>query len=272
MPQSDVIKSRIVDVEWSPAAEAPPPETARVGATTQAITTQRIPSQAIASFAWSSPPVILMEEVELPRVPDPRLVMLREPSSAQARSYRLLEHRLFALGDPRVIAVTSAEPGEGKTTCAANLALALSEETASRVLLVDANLPRPGLGDLFGFEPTDSFMIKLLRSEEAAPRHAVASVSGIRLQLAALHPTVTRGKRLDRMLFGSAMQDLRRLYDYIVIDTAAVLESADANSVSVCADGVIVAARSGRSRRGSISRALDQLKPARVLGTVLIDT
>lgn len=272
MPQSDVVKSRIVDVEWSPAPEAPPPEAARVVPTTQAIATQRIPSQAIANFAWSSPPVILMEEVELPRVPDPRLVMLREPSSVQARGYRLLEHRLLALGDPRVIAVTSAEPGEGKTTCAANLALALCEETASRVLLVDANLPRPGLGDLFGFEPTDSFMIKLLRSEEAAPPHTVASVSGIRLQLAALNPTVTRGKRLDRMLFGSAMQDLRRLYDYIVVDTAAVLESADANCVSVCADGVIVAARSGKSRRGSISRALDQLKPARILGTVLIDT
>lgn len=272
MPQSDVVKSRIVDVDWSPAPDAAAPEPARAVGSTHAITTQRIPIQAIASFAWSSPPVILTEEVELPALPDPRLVVLREPSSVQARSYRLLEHRLIALGDPRVIAVTSAEPGEGKTTCAANLALVLSEETGSRVLLVDANLPRPGIGDLFGFEPTDSFMIKLLRSEEAAPPHAVASVSGIRLQLAALHPTVAQGKRLDRMLFGAAMQELRRMYDYIIIDTASVLESADANSVSVCADGVIVAARSGRSRKSSLSRALDQLKPARVIGTVLIDT
>lgn len=272
MPQPDVVKSRIVDVDWSPAPDLPPPEPARVVASSHAITTQRIPAEVIAKFAWTAPPVVLMEEVELPALPDPRLVVLREPSSAQARSYRLLEHRLFALGDPRVITVTSAEPGEGKTTCASNLALVLSEETGARVLLVDANLPRPGIGDLFGFEPSDSFMIKMLRSEEAAPPHAVASVSGVRLQLAGLHPSVTRGKRLDRMLFGSAMHELRRSFDYIVIDAASVLESADANSVSVCSDGVIVAARSGKSRKSSLSRALDQLKPSRVLGTVLVDT
>ena len=264
MPQPDVVKSRIVDVEWSPAPPDAPAPAAQP-------TTSLVTTQAITSFAWSAPPVILMEEVELGQQPDPRLVVLREPASAQARSYRLLEHRLFALGDPRVIAVTSAEPGEGKTTCAANLALVLSEETAARVLLVDANLSRPGLGDLFGFEPTDSFMIKLLRSEEAAAPHAVASVGGIRLQLAALHPAVSRGKRLDRLLFATAMHELRRLYDYIVIDTASVLESADANSVSVCSDGVLVAARAGKSRKSSLSRAMDQLQPARVLGTVLID-
>lgn len=261
MPQPDVVKSRIVDVDWSPAV-------AEIPAAVPQPTPQ---TQALATTGWSASPIVLMEEVDLPVQPDPRLVVLRDPGSAQARSYRLLEHRLFALGDPRVIAVTSPEPGEGKTTCAANLALVLSEETSARVLLVDANLTRPALGDLFGFEPTDSFMIKLLRSEDPSPPHAVASVSGLRLQLAALHPLVTRGKHLDRLLFASAMHELRRLYDYIVIDTASVLESADANNVSVCADGVLLAARAGKSRRGSLSRAVDQLKPARVLGTILLD-
>lgn len=261
MPQPEVVKTRIVDVSWAPAAPELPREASQSVGQTQVITTS----------GWSSAPVVLMEEVELPKQPDPRLIVLRDPGSPQARSYRLLEHRLFALGDPRVIAVTSATPGEGKTTCAANLALVLSEETMSRVLLVDANLARPGLGDLFGFEPTDSFMIKLLRSEDAMPPHAVASVSGMRLQLAALHPQVSRGKRLDRLLFASALHDLRRFYDYVVIDAPSVLESADANSVSACADGVLLTARAGKSKRGAISRALDQLKPASVLGTVLID-
>lgn len=270
MPQPEVVKSRIVDVDWAPvpnepawapAPNEPAPEPAAPVVKTQALTT----------FAWSSPSVVLMEEVELTPQIDPRLVVLHDPASPQARSYRLLEHRLLSLGNPRVIAVTSAERGEGKTTCAANLALVLSEETGARVLLVDANLPRPGVGDLFGFEPTDSFMIKLLRSEDASPPHAVASVSGMRLQLAALHPMVTRGKRLDRLLLASALHELRRMYDYIVLDTASVLESADANSVSLCADGVLLAARAGKSRKSSMARAIDQLKPAPVLGTVLID-
>jgi Mrp family chromosome partitioning ATPase len=263
MPQPEVVKSRIVDVEWSPVTAEPPPAAAPP--------TPVVQTQALTTVAWSSPSIVLMEEVELTPALDPRLVVLRDPSSPQARGYRLLEHRLLAQGNPRVIAVTSAERGEGKTTCAANLALVLSEETASRVLLVDANLPRPGVSDLFGFEPTDSFMIKLLRSEDPAPPHAVASVGGLRLQLAALHPTVARGKRLDRMLFATALHELRRMYDYIVIDTASVLESADANSVSLCADGVLVAARAGRSRKSALARAMDQLKPAPIMGTVLID-
>lgn len=263
MPQPEVVKSRIVDVDWAPVpTELPDPQTAAPETRTQAITKM---------YGWAAPDVVLMEEVELMRSLDPRLTVLREPSSVQARGYRLLEHRLFALGDPRVIAVTSAGRGDGKTTCAANLALVLAEETSTRVLLVDANLSRPGIGDLFGFEPTDSFMIKLLRSEDASPPHAVASVGGIRLQLAALHPMVTPGKRIDRLLLATALHELRRMYDYIVIDTASVLESADANSVSLCCDGVVLAARAGTTKKSAVSRAIDQLKPAPVLGTVLLD-
>src|SRR5215471_6287782 len=49
---------------------------------------------------------------------DPRVVLLRDPTSEAARSFRLLRHRLHGMGDPRVIALTSARSGEGKTTCA----------------------------------------------------------------------------------------------------------------------------------------------------------
>ena len=227
--------------------------------------------EAITTFAWNSTPVSLIEEVELPPQPDRRLVMLHNPGSAQARSYRLLQHQLFAQGDPHVIAVTSAGPGEGKTTCAANLALALSEAALARVLLVDANLPRPGIAGLFCFEPSDSFMIKLLRSEDSAPPFGVASIGGIGLQLAALQLGATQGKRLDRVLFAEAIRGLRSAYDYIVIDAASVLESADANSVSQCADGVVLAVRAGKSRKSSVVRALRQLEPARVVGSVLLD-
>jgi Mrp family chromosome partitioning ATPase len=288
MSQAEIVKSPIINVVWSAteAGQAPaqsngngnghgpsprrPSTTQRIGSPPIEAIAPR-PVEAITTFAWTNTPVALIEEVELSRELDPRLVMLRAPGSAQARSYRLLQHRLFAKADPRVIAVTSAEPGEGKTTCAANLALALSEAALSRVLLVDANLVRPGLADLFGFEPADSFMGKLLRSEDAAPPFNVASVGGIGLQLAAVPASVARGKRLDRLLFSEALRALRSAYDYIVIDTASVLESADVNSVSQCADGVVIAARAGKSKKSSHSRAIRQLEPALVVGSVLLD-
>lgn len=284
MSQAEIVKSRIIDVVWN-ANQANPKGNGHGHGSRQQATTQRIevvpqkaveaiaprPVEAITTFAWTSTPVALVEEVQLSGALDSRLAMLGAPGSAQARSYRLLQHRLYAKGDPRVIAVTSAEPGEGKTTCAVNLALALSEAALSRVLLVEANLVRPAFADLFCFEPADSFMTKMLRSEDAAPPYAVASIGGIGLQLAALQPGTTRGKRLDRVLLSEALRGLRSTYDYIVVDTASVLESADVNSVSQCADGVVVVARAGKSRKSSLRRAVQQLEPALVVGSVLLD-
>ena len=73
------------------------------------------------------------------------------------------------------------------------------------------------------------------------------------------------------MLLAVALQELREVFDYIVVDAASVLESADADVASVCADGVVVTARSSKSRRHTLTRAVEQLSPARVLGTVLLD-
>ena len=174
-------------------------------------------------------------------------------------------------GTAMALAVTSAEPSAGKTTCAANLALVLARTSLSRVLLVDANLRRPGVADLFGFDPADSLMVKLLRSEDATPPYPVATVSRVSLQLAALPPAIAQGKQLDRALFAEAMRSLRAAYDYVVIDTASALETADVHSATQSADGVVLVARAGRSRAGAVRRTVEQLEPATVLGTVLIE-
>src|SRR5262249_13243769 len=70
--------------------------------------------------------------VRLPEEIDPRLVMLKDPYSVRADAYRALRHRLSASGDPRIIAVSSAAPGEGKTICSINLAVALREGARGR--------------------------------------------------------------------------------------------------------------------------------------------
>ena len=225
---------------------------------------------ASLQHVWSSK-VFVLDEVDLPARPDPRLVMLREPESARARSFRLLKHRLLARSDPRVITVTSAEPGEGKTTTAVNLALALAEETMARVLLVEANLERPALASLFGFEPRESFVWRMAESRDATPPYSVAALLGTRLQVAALPSHLTSDTRLDRMLLAVALQELREVFDYVVVDAASVLESADADVASECADGVIVTVRAAKSRKSALSGAIRQLAPARVLGTVLLD-
>jgi Mrp family chromosome partitioning ATPase len=214
---------------------------------------------------------VVIEAVTLPTAPDPRLVMLDSHASAHARAFRLLRHRLLAQGDPRIIAVTSAEPGEGKTTCAANLALALADETFARVLLLEANLRRPAFAALFGYSPAPTFMDRLVQYRDATPPYAVAGVNGTRLHLAALPGVAPNGARLDRLLLSVVLQDLRSAYDYIVVDSSAVLESADADVIGHCSDGVILATRTRMSRTSAIDRAVAELSPSRVLGSVLLD-
>lgn len=227
--------------------------------------------QALTSTRTSSPPLAL-EYVVLPNTLDPRVVLLREPTSERARSYRLLRHRLLSDSDPRIIAVTSAFPGEGKTTCALNLALAIAEDSMTRVLLLDANLRRPALSQILHFVPSESLFENAARLTNVGPPYPVVSLSGTRLHVAAVRNAPLETGRLDRTLFALILDDLRYAYDYIVIDAAAVLESGDVDVIGECSSGVIVTARAGRSRKDGIRRAIAQLAPTRVLGTVLIDT
>jgi Mrp family chromosome partitioning ATPase len=180
-----------------------------------------------------------------------RLVAWGEPNSSAAGKYRLLHEQLAAGLDPRVIAVISDWPGAGKTTTAANLALVLCNDTSSRVLLIDANLTRPGLAELFGLKPARSFMAKLVDERDASAPFSIARLRGTRLDVAALERGPKRNSRLDPQLLDVAIRRLRSVYDYIVIDGASVLESADADTADQCADGVVMTARARTDQNGS---------------------
>jgi Mrp family chromosome partitioning ATPase len=269
LSQAEVVRYQIKAIHAEPGAVQRRPD--QPSATALTVHSEKQPQPTITTTTWPAP-VVVQEEVWLPASLDPRLVMLREPSSERARNYRLLQHRLLASSDPRVIAITSALPGEGKTTCAANLALVLADQPFARVLLIEANVRRPALGEVFGFEPAASFMGRIVRDREAAPPYAVAAIRGSRLHIAALRSDAPRDLRVDRSALGLVVSDLRSFFDYIVIDGASVLESADVDAVGECVDGVVVAARAAKTRRGVLRRAIDQLRPAPVLGVVLLDT
>ena len=270
IPQQESLPPREVVEVVARQASFPPQEPVELD---RAYLPPPTPSEArgLVSTRSSSPPIAL-EHVTLPDPLDPRLVILREPTSERARSYRLLRHRLLSDSDPRIIAVTSALSGEGKTTCALNLALAIAEDSMTRVLLLDANLRRPALGQLLNFAPSESLVENVTRLTNVGPPYPIVSVSGTRLHVAALRNAPLEVGRLDRTLFALVLDDLRYAYDYIVIDGAAVLESGDVDVVGECSSGVIVTARAGRSRKTDMRRAIAQLAPARVLGSVLIDT
>ena len=163
---------------------------------------------------------VSVECIELGSRLDPRLTLLSNPDSPQAKAFRLLRHKLGKHADPRLIAVTSAERGEGKTTCAVNLALAIAEETLTRVLLFEANVRQPALARMFGFEPRECLSSQMARLHGPTRGYRIAAVAGTRLCIAAMSPDLAPGTRLDRFLVSVALSELRSEYDYIVVDFA----------------------------------------------------
>ena len=208
-----------------------------------------------------------------PEDPDARLILVREPDSARAASFRVLRHRLQERGDPRVIAVTSAGRKEGKTTCAVNLALALGECGRARVLVVEANLRAPALAPLFGFMPPECFTAQMQRhKDKPLDAWSVVEVFSPYLHVLAVKPEAGGKPLLDGPGFSIAMEMLAQAgYDYIVVDTPPVLGAADVNLIEDSADGVLFSAWARTTSSRSLRAAIEQLAPAKLLGVTLLD-
>ncbi len=223
-------------------------------------------------FPTEEAPAVEVAEQRLGGLLDGRLVMLGAPDSACAAGYRVLRHRLAHRAGLQVVAVTSAEVGEGKTTCAANLALALREGERARVLLAEANLRHPSLAAMFGIEPPWCFGAQLGAGAARAPRWSVVEVLP-GLHVAAVASDAPAGRALgDGRAASFAIDSLRRCgYDWLVIDTPPVLGSADVNLIEDATDGVVLVARAGRTSSRALAQAIEQLAPEKVIGVTLLD-
>ena len=222
----------------------------------------------------SQPPQIEMTQHHLPdeRL-DGRLVLVTDPDSQTAANFRVLRHHLLEAGRPQVIVVSSPRTGDGKTTTAVNLALALAECGRAKVLLVEAHLRRPQLASVFRFVPPWCFaeQLETHRHQPMVP-WGLVDIPQLWLHVAAINPRIEQRQLLDAPAFAIAMERLRLGGDdHIVIDTPPTLGSADVNLIQDAADGVVLALRAKRSTARDLRAAVEQLTPARILGTVLLE-
>jgi Mrp family chromosome partitioning ATPase len=207
--------------------------------------------------------------------PDPRLYVLTQPMSPQAANFRVLRHRLQENGDARVIAVSSPRAAEGKSLCAANLALALGECNRARVLLVEAHPRGPSMARLFGISPPACFLDQLQAHRENPGMPWILADAPGDLHVAAIDPTLHVGSEVTQLTdwptFHFALERFRAAYDYIVIDAPPVLGSAEVNLIQDAADGVLLTAATDRSRGRDLRKAVEQLQRGRLLGFALFD-
>ncbi|WP_437735163.1 CpsD/CapB family tyrosine-protein kinase [Sorangium sp. So ce1335] len=259
-----------------------------------------LPEESLAG-----PGEVTVRPLPMPDSVDPKIVMVHAPYSPQADAYRTLRRKLPS-GAGTTIAVTSASPGEGKTSCAINLALALRETVRGRILLVEANIRTPGIAKALRFDPPVCFTEQLQRHvsdryapwvvvEQAAPTPAVAPGDdaadsserngplGSRspdprlsvqtpVHILAVDPGKERPPRLDAVAFAAAIESLKRAgYSYIIIDTPPVLGGMDVNDIADSVSGVVMTSLVKKSTRKAIRQAIEQLRPAPILGVVLLD-
>jgi Mrp family chromosome partitioning ATPase len=234
------------------------------------------PSQAPSPnmHPMHTPPEITLIQHHLPdEAPDPRLAMIIDPDSERAAAFRVLRHHLLELGRPQVIVVSSARDGDGKTTVAMNLALALAECGRAKVLLAEANVRHPALAGALRLVPPWCFAEQLAthRHQPQVP-WSLVEVPQMWLHVAAINPRIQQSQLLDAPAFAIAMERLRVAgYEHIVIDAPSVLGSADVNLMSDAADVVLLAAHARRTTARELRKAVDQVGADKVVGSVLVE-
>ena len=242
-----------------------------IGVALETVDTSMRDSRALAEcLAAVAGPPVLSSIVHDSRA-SARPVSLRDDThSTRAEGFRKLRVNLQFTDvgkPPKVIAVTSPLPREGKSSVSVNLAATLAEEGA-RVCLIDCDLRRPSVASALG----------LVR--DAGLTTALVGKAGVRevLQSAGSFSVLTSGmippnptQILGSTQFKSVLQDLAGEFDHIVVDTAPVLPFADTPAMAQAVDGYLLVARAGRTSRSQILDALRILERVNVpvLGAVL---
>jgi capsular exopolysaccharide synthesis family protein len=201
------------------------------------------------------------------------LATLLYPRGTAAEAYRNLRTNVdFAnVDDPiRTILITSAVAGEGKTTTAANLAVAIAQ-TGRNTILLDADLRRPGVHQMFDLR-NDEGLTSVLRPDGAAVERVAQATEQPNLRVITTGPLppnpveMLASRRMARLL-----EALKKQVDVVVIDSPPLQALSDAAILSTLVDGTIMVVSAGRTRRNAVRGAARALaaRRGRTLGVVL---
>ncbi len=199
-----------------------------------------------------------------------KIVIDAETSPASVEEYRRLATALHLMQGEigiRTLMISSALPRDGKSLTSSNLALTLSESYKRRVLLIDADLRRPSLHEVFRV-PNSVGLAEGLRGDGtmALPYIEVSqnltilpSGSAERAPMAALTS--------DRMR--TLIAEAKRHFDWVILDTPPVGLLSDANILASVVDGVVLVVGAGGTPYAAVQRAVSEFGRERIIGVVL---
>ncbi|PYS41374.1 MAG: hypothetical protein DMG14_07540 [Acidobacteria bacterium] len=204
----------------------------------------------------------------------PSVVTVEEPDSIAAEQYRILAMRVQQQCDAaqaKTVIVTSAAGGEGKSLTAINVAMALAAATDGRVLLMDADMRKPRIGEYLKLSvPTDKGFHNLLVHSDGNPDRYVMQFKQLYVipgGVSQANPVAALSSAKARAVF----EQLKQKFAYIIVDAPPVLPIADSQILAGIVDKVLFVIRARQTPRELFQHAIEGFEAANLLGAVLND-
>ncbi|QNN54019.1 polysaccharide biosynthesis tyrosine autokinase [Nocardioides mesophilus] len=206
------------------------------------------------------------------QAPKRPLLTQLDSHSPRVEAFRILRTNLQFVDvdqDKKVIVFTSSVPGEGKTSTATNIALAL-HTAGQRTLLIDADMRRPQLAKLFDLEPAVGLTTVLLGRIDLADAIQVHADSGLAV-LASGNLPPNPAELLQSQAMKVLLEEVREDYDVVVLDAPPLLPVTDAAIIASQVDGAVIVVRQGKTTRDQFGHSLERLEAvgARSLGVAM---
>jgi protein-tyrosine kinase len=197
-------------------------------------------------------------------VVDPRI------PAASREQYRRLAgvlHDAQAVSGLKVVMMASAVAGEGKTLTAVNLALTLSGSYRKRVLLIDADLRRPAMHQVFRLDASYGLADGLDPANKA--KLVVRQVSPTLSVLPAGRPTSDPMAALISERMRRLIEEARETFEWVIIDTPPLVLLPDANLLASMVDGAVLVIKAASTSHDLLKRAVEAVGRPRIVGVVL---
>lgn len=185
------------------------------------------------------------------------------PNAVETEPFRTLRTTLLlGGGEERRIGITSTQPGDGKTTVASNLAASLAQ-SGRRVLVIDGDLRKPGLSNLFKVRDREGLSTILSASEPisqiAPPRIVVSPIPGLSLIPCGPKP-LDPSELLARMRMAELLAWAEQHFDIVIVDCPPALVASDALIVGRLVDQMMLVVRPDQNPRRMVIRAIEALR------------
>lgn len=200
-----------------------------------------------------------------------RLATVLESASTASEDYRILRTSLlYGMVDapPKVIVVTSPGPEEGKTTTCANLGVVLAQADKS-TLVVDCDFRRPAMHKAFGLRNFCG-VVNVLSGEYGLQEVCQEPLPGLKVATVGALPN-RPAELLGSRRFAEFLTQVRREFDYVLLDAPPMQLVSDPTILATQADGVLLVFDAQKTRKGALRKARRNLEVvgANVLGTVM---